>query len=848
MPLGGHGDVAWNGIEALDWLHGFTSPFYVYHLYAPEPVIIYLTGLAIRVFGPTFFAARFVTALASALVIPVGFVAALLLGNGGRGEVVSGDAGSVARTGRRTAWLFALAYAVSFYPIILSKTGQRAQVFPLLVVMLLALFAHAWRSSKWGAFGAAAAVMAVANYTYIPARLMPALIGVWVGYEFLARGRESPATEPDSGGASPMPAPTVRLQFRARIVQVGGMLGITALLIAPQLVMYLRTPEAFFARSSQAAGQLIFQTGLSGADLWLALGRKLIGEFAIFVLPWRGAYAEMGHPLLELPLALGAILAAIFAFQRFQDRALWWPLLGIPVMFLTDVVSGTQSEPHGLRMIGVLPLAFLLAARGLALGWEYVEQRTGAAQPAVRGRSPLPVALAAILIVLPGLLGFWRYHWRYIPAQRADPQTTNRLEAADVFLAEMILRHADEGIPILITLDDFTRPNVTYLLSQAYPVRRSALRADGTLDVPAGGAVWAAIPADPFRPRHDGLVPEHDWRAWVMLVDGEMRLLPPMTAPSTLQARGGESIDLARDWLGSEVAWLQRLDLGEAAFDTPIQAVGANLSGEVELAGYTVDPQTLIPGDPLWITLYWRALAGASEDYETFVQVIDANGQAVAQAHRWTFSGVYRTRRWRSDELIPARLMLNLPPDLPPGPYTLIAGLYRVLANEPLPVIDEAGNPIAPHATISGFKVALPEAAITQPAPDEPIQFAEAIALAGVSVEPGGATLALHLDWQAIQRPEVDATLFVHVVNQAGETVAQFDGRPRNGAYPTNIWDAGEVVPDEIAIPLPADLPAGRYRVYIGWYTLPDVARLTATLGGEPVADDRVPLVEFTWP
>src|SRR5688572_11209856 len=68
VPIGGHGDVAWNGLEALDWLHGVKWPFYVYHIYAPEPVIIYLTGVAIAILGPNFLAARLVTTIASVLV------------------------------------------------------------------------------------------------------------------------------------------------------------------------------------------------------------------------------------------------------------------------------------------------------------------------------------------------------------------------------------------------------------------------------------------------------------------------------------------------------------------------------------------------------------------------------------------------------------------------------------------------------------------------------------------------------------------------------------------------------------------------------------------------------------
>jgi hypothetical protein len=326
-------------------------------------------------------------------------------------------------------------------------------------------------------------------------------------------------------------------------------------------------------------------------------------------------------------------------------------------MVATDVVSGTQPEPHGLRMIGALPLVFLLAARGSALAWEWLESRI--ASVGARGLLPLPnenltTALIAALVVAPAIFAFWRYHFEYVPGLMGNLRTTNRLEAADVYIAELVLEHTDDGRPIFITLDDFTRPNVAYLLSQRYPVRRSAVRMDGSLDIPdLSNGMLVVIPLDLYRPRHDGIAPEHNGRGWVMLADGEMLLLPPLVVPEGFR---GITVDTAENWIGAHVANLYEAYLpADGAFETDIVPVGANLSGEIELAGYSIDSQTLIPGEDLWITLYWRALAGASEDYETFVQVLDANGQAVAQVHRWTFDGQYRTSMWRSDELVPMR-------------------------------------------------------------------------------------------------------------------------------------------------------------------------------------------------
>ena len=70
-PLGGHGDVAWIGINALDWLQHGIWPFYIYELYAPEPAIVYSAALSIATWGVSFFASRLPTIIAGALTVPV---------------------------------------------------------------------------------------------------------------------------------------------------------------------------------------------------------------------------------------------------------------------------------------------------------------------------------------------------------------------------------------------------------------------------------------------------------------------------------------------------------------------------------------------------------------------------------------------------------------------------------------------------------------------------------------------------------------------------------------------------------------------------------------------------------
>ena len=107
--------------------------------------------------------------------------------------------------------------------------------------------------------------------------------------------------------------------------------------------------------------------------------------------------------------------------------------------------------------------------------------------------------------------------------------------------------------------------------------------------------------------------------------------------------------------------------------------------------------------------------------------------------------------------------------------------------------------------------------------------------------------LALKLYWQALAAPAADYTVFVHVLDQDGKIVAQYDGPPAGGELPTRAWSPGATSADAISIPLPSSLSPGAYRLIAGLYDAATGARLpVAGGGGGPV--DIVLLGGFTWP
>jgi hypothetical protein len=58
---------------------------------------------------------------------------------------------------------------------------------------------------------------------------------------------------------------------------------------------------------------------------------------------------------------------------------------------------------------------------------------------------------------------------------------------------------------------------------------------------------------------------------------------------------------------------------------------------------------------------------------------------------------------------------------------------------------------------------------------------------------------------------------------------------PQNGARPTWSWQPGEIITDEIALKIPADLPAGQYRLTAGLYDELSGKRLTLPDGKDAI-------------
>jgi hypothetical protein len=117
-------------------------------------------------------------------------------------------------------------------------------------------------------------------------------------------------------------------------------------------------------------------------------------------------------------------------------------------------------------------------------------------------------------------------------------------------------------------------------------------------------------------------------------------------------------------------------------------AATVTYQGGIALDGYSISRTD----NALRVTLRWVVTHTVATDFTAYVHLLDGHGHLVAQSDSQPDDGRFPTRFWRQGDTIDDLHILQIPATLPPGPYTLVVGLYGTADHHPLAVL--SGNPI----------------------------------------------------------------------------------------------------------------------------------------------------------
>jgi mannosyltransferase len=166
------------------------------------------------------------------------------------------------------------------------------------------------------------------------------------------------------------------------------------------------------------------------------------------------------------------------------------------------------------------------------------------------------------------------------------------------------------------------------------------------------------------------VIQEH--RRIFVLYWGESERDPNRIVEKTLAA---DAFEASSAWYG-DVRLVQYATLPQSQAQPAAARLPARFGDAIILKSATLSSNTLQPGDVLGVSLNWTTDQVLSARYKVFVQLLDAQGQLVAQHDGEPGNNLAITTTWQPGQSISDAHGLLIPVNLPPGDYTLITGLY----------------------------------------------------------------------------------------------------------------------------------------------------------------------------
>ncbi len=386
-------------------------------------------------------------------------------------------------------------------------------------------------------------------------------------------------------------------------------------------------------------------------------------------------------------------LAGLALWLRTEEAARARRLLVFLLLFIFAAVSfpllrellHNSAHLRGRYIMATLPLA----AWSLAQGWAYLTRRFR--KWALSG-----------LILWPAGLSLYLLFFLLIPAYAAPPALTTppdlpiplharfddaaELLAADVWPADEV--HANQGLAVTLTWRVLARTDVPYTLIiqlvgaggqiygdlYTYPGHGNAatniwrpgvfqetywLTVQPELPLPASGHLLVALFNPDAEPAYLPVYDSQDNRVGESIRFGSLRISPDKALPAP-----------------------RLTDAPKAAFDDALLLEDA-----------VIPPEPQQPGGIFPVWLRWQALGPGPDDLTLSLQLLDQNDAWVA-GDDGEVSDILLPQHWRQGDHLHTARWFSLPPDIPPGRYTLAAALYRSGDLSRIPAADASGNPL----------------------------------------------------------------------------------------------------------------------------------------------------------
>ncbi len=580
-------------------------------------------------------------------------------------------------------------------------------------------------------------------------------------------------------------------------------------------------------------------------------------------------YHEAPFPLPLVPMLFGAI-ALIFAVVARRGRVIFFGIVAfIGTMMMLDVTNPIWLGVPALRSIQFPWRLSIFVGLGVAVAIGSLAQTLASSRRLqTHGASLSIIALAGVLIFV-ALANL-------VPIRLNNPR-------GEISLAQLVRFETNSRNIGLGTMDEYLPLTVRFLPRRLNPIAPStplptirvaeygAVRRVLNVSAPASTTMYLhAFYFPDWQVRIDGApvsvapstalglltfdVPPGEHRVEILLVDTPPRQIAQIlfgigvalliVLVMILACRRAEELRVIGIILGVVIfAFVSLASVALTGRAPPVQSTNVSVAPELQLAGWRIaDAQLDANGwrvtnarATLHVIPYWH-IQRAVDEKPVAWRLIDANGRAVTHREQLPRFAAGLPGTWLTNEIVEDHYTLSI--------AGLVRGEYKlqVAFGQPLKFVD-AG---VIHLEAGGASLPQPQIARAIDA-----QVGDEFQLLGYNVEAtprAGEILPVTLFWKIDRDANEDFTAFVHLLDNAGNLIAQQDGLSDDGFNPTTLWLTGTTIADRHDLKLPATLAPGIYRLVAGLYRYETLERLPVKNADKLSADAVAELGEIKVP
>ncbi len=653
VPPGLHHDEVIIGQIAQDILRGHFAIYFTAG-YGHEPLYHYVVAALFGVIGASAFALR----LTSAFIATLGLATTYVLVRRLFSPVVALGA---------LAWM-----SISLWPVFFARVGLRGIILPLLTTLTAyflwrALFgrqriddglqtmaslsfiparvrAAAGRMAHPSSFILPGILLGLSLYTYQASRVFPLIFGLFLLLVFVQRWHATRSTQ--------------------HALRNTGVFFFSALLIALPLIIYLTliNPSAE-SRVADLSGPL---NQLRAGNPSEVIGSTLntLGMFT-----YRGdavpIYNVSGRPVF--PEIVGAalfIIGLLICLWRWKRPAyalmlIWFFISLIPAMV-------TPFSPNFVRTIAVWPVPFVFAGLAMSAIVQWVSKWRS---PLIRLSSRhLVTILFTLVLIWNAALTFNDYfeEWPTGDYVRFWQQATWTQ-------AVRALNDDRSSTPIAasgLSIQDFD-PQTFDLLGLRSDLKVKWFDCRNAMLYPQGGTTTRYL--TPAYLPCDAVLQKRFWSGARSVMqprwpdtDNPIFTLQELNGSAALESLGSQLV-LRPLWIGGETFDARRPEIDLEPGHLPFELAGLNL------LGWETDRLDVKPGTAIDLSTYWEVTQPVAPPLKIFVHMTAPDGKIVAQ---WDGLDV-NIGSLDAGDIFVQRHRLELPGDLPAGPYRISIGAYH---------------------------------------------------------------------------------------------------------------------------------------------------------------------------